>query len=54
MLAQGCVPQNPAIRWARVVVRFHPDGSPRSLLRFPVHVERTGAAIDWEVPWSEF
>ena len=53
LLAAGRNPQDPAIRWARVVVGFHPDGSPRFLLRFPMHAERTEAAIDWELPGSD-
>ena len=53
MLAEGRYPQDPAIGWARVVVGLHPDGSPRFLLRMPVHAERTEAAIDWELPGSD-
>jgi hypothetical protein len=29
MLAKGCFPQDPAIRWARVVVGIHDNGVPR-------------------------
>jgi len=53
MLVAGRYPQDPSIRWARVVVGFYPDGSPGFLLRFPVHVERTEAAMDWELLGSD-
>ena len=53
MLVAGCYSQDPAIRWARVVVGVHNDGSPRFLLRMPVHFERTEAAIDWNLPETE-
>ena len=53
MLATGRYPQDPAIRWARVVLSVHSDGSPRFLLRFPVHAEQSNAAIDWELPGSQ-
>ena len=49
MLAAGRYPQDPSVRWARVVVGLHLDGSPRSLLRVAVHAERTNVAIDWNV-----
>lgn len=50
LLAAGRYPQRPGLRWARVVVGVHPDGSPRFLARFPIHLADAGAAIDWNAP----
>jgi hypothetical protein len=52
-LATGRYPPVSAIRWARIVVGFHPGGSPRFLLPFPVHFERIDTAIDWIYPGSD-
>ncbi len=54
MLAAGRFPQDPAIRWARVVVAVHGNGVPSQVMRFPVHAARAEAAIDWNIPGSEF
>jgi hypothetical protein len=49
LLANGCFPQDPLIRWARVVVSVHDNGVPSLVMRFPVTPERTGVVIDWDL-----
>jgi hypothetical protein len=50
MLAAGKYPQDPAIRWARVVLGVHESGRPSCLARFPITPQRTETAMDWDLP----
>lgn len=45
ILAEGRYPQNPDLKWARVVLS-EVDGRAVQVLRVPIHAEK-GPAVDW-------
>ena len=49
LLADGRYPQTPGIKWARVAVTYHPDGSIRHVVRVPINAD-LGPALEWGNP----